>query len=125
MTRLPLLAMLALAPLTVASAQRLPVADARTDSVPIVRASEPLVRPHRAGIAAAVVRTALPVPATQDSTRTVQHGRYAWWGLAIGVGAGWLVAREACRQDECYVTSVGLIVLGAGALGLLVGLLIG
>jgi len=125
MTRLSFLAVLVLAPLAMASAQHGPVPASGTDSMHATRTSTPLVRPVRAGITSGNQHAEFATSASQDSTVTVRRGRYAWWGLAIGAGAGWLVAREACRRDECYVTSTALILLGGSALGLLVGLVIG
>src|SRR3990172_5775691 len=60
----------------------------------------------------------------QDSTQaSTGRGRYAWWGLAIGAAAGWLVTWQACRNEDCYGSGFGFVTLVGGALGLLVGLL--
>ncbi|HEX9563539.1 MAG TPA: hypothetical protein VF981_06200 [Gemmatimonadaceae bacterium] len=98
------------------------------DSAGVGRAEVSLPRPNRAGVPdkpACVVplcERAGPVPA-QDST-SVRRGNYAWWGLAIGVGAGWFISNQACRREECFGTGFGLMMVAGGALGLIVGLLV-
>jgi hypothetical protein len=60
-----------------------------------------------------------------DTTGAVtRRGTYAWWGLAIGAGLGWLLANEACRRDDCYGTGFGFAMVAGGAVGLIVGLLL-